>query len=523
MSSLTKRQVIVTFGGVLLAIFLGALDQTIVATALPDIVADLGGFTHYTLITTAYLISSTVFIPITGRLTDMFGRKWFYTYGIVIFIIGSLLSGLSQTFLQIVLFRAFQGIGAGVMIANAFAVIGDLFPPSERGKYQGFVSAVFGVASVIGPALGGFLTDAISWHWIFYINVPIGIGVIVLFIFYFPHHRPDSAPHKIDYVGAMLLVLTTVSLMLALTWGGTEYPWISPQIIVMIVFSLIIGIIFYIVEVRSAEPMLPLNYFTDRTISISMAVTFFTGFGMFGVVIFIPLYFQGVQGLSATASGSFLTPMMLGVVAGSVTSGQMLSRMGGHYKIQSIIGIAIMTVGLALLSTITSQTSYLTAVIYIILIGLGLGVTFPLYTVVVQNTVPYKVMGVVIASVPFSRFIGGTFGLAILGSLMSTHFATRFLASLPPEVKNLLPAARLSALTHNPQALVSVQAQGNLKQALAQFGQNGADMYNQIIEALRQSLMSALTEIFLVCLGIAVVAFIINIYIKEIPLRKQHE
>jgi EmrB/QacA subfamily drug resistance transporter len=522
LSSLPRKQVIITFGGVLMAIFLGALDQTIVATAMPDIIADLGGFTHYTLITTAYLISSTVLIPITGRLTDMFGRKWFYTVGIAIFVLGSLLSGLSSSLTHLTVFRAFQGIGAGVMIANAFAVIGDLFPPSERGKYQGYVSAIFGLASIIGPTLGGFLTDTFSWHWIFYINVPIGIGVIILFIFFFPHLRPEASSHRVDYLGATLLMLTTVPLLLALTWGGVEYPWLSPETIGILSFSLVMGIVFYIVELRNQEPILPLRFFRDRIVSTSLAVTFFTGFGMFGGIIFIPLYFQGVLGLSATASGSFLTPMMLGVVTGSITSGQLLSRVGGHYKIQGIVGIAVMAAGLALLSTLTTQTSYTIAVTYIVLTGLGLGVTFPLYTVIVQNAVPHKVMGVVISSVPFSRFMGGAFGLAILGSLLSNRFAAEFISRLPPAVKTLLPADRLASLAHNPQALVSVQAQQELKNALTQFGPQADQLFNQIIGALRQSLMSALTEVFLIGLAATIVAFIIHLFIKEIPLRRQH-
>jgi multidrug resistance protein len=491
MGSLPRRQVVITFTGVLLAIFLSAMDQTIVATALPAIVAELGGFTHYTLITTAYLVSSTVLIPITGRLTDLFGRKWFYTAGIAIFILGSLLCGLSQTLTQLVIFRAFQGIGAGVMIANAFAVIGDLFPPVERGKYQGYVSAIFGLASVIGPSLGGFLTDTISWHWIFYINVPIGIGVVILFVFFFPNLRPVAREHRIDYLGIALLVLTTVPLMLALTWGGVQYPWLSPEIIGMIVFSLVMGVIFYRLEVRNPEPILPLRFFTDRIIS--------------------------------TASGSFLTPMMLGVVAGSVTSGQLLSRAGGHYKIQGIVGIAIMAAGMGLLSTLTTQTSFATAVGYIVLTGLGLGVTFPLYTVAIQNAVSHRFMGVVISSVPFSRFIGGTFGLAILGSLMSNRFAAQFLGRLSPAVKGLITQDKLLSLAHNPQALVSAQAQQELKNALAQLGPQADQVYNQIIEALRQSLMSALTEVFIIGLAATVVALIIHLFIKEIPLRRQHE
>jgi EmrB/QacA subfamily drug resistance transporter len=523
LGDLPRQQVIVTFIGVLFAVFLGALDQTIVATAMPDIVTDLGGFSHYTFITTAYLITSTVFIPVTGRLVDVFGRKWFYTAGIAIFVLGSLLSGLSHTLTELIIYRAFQGIGAGIMIANAFVVIGDLFPPAQRGRYQSYISVIFGLASVIGPLLGGYITDTISWNWIFFINVPLGIIVIILFVFYFPSLRPAAATERVDYPGIVLLMLTTVPLMLALSWAEVEYPWFSPEIIGMLVFSLIMALAFYIVERRNPEPVLPLRFFTDRTVSVSMAVSLFTGFAMFGAIIFIPLYFQGVLGLSATSSGSFLTPMMLGVVAGSLTAGQLLSRGGGHYKVLGIVGLAVMSVGMALLFTLTTNTSYAIAVLYIVVAGLGLGVTFPLYPVIVQNVVPYKSMGVVVSSIPFNRFLGGAFGLAILGSILTTRFAADFLNRIPEAVKQVVPPDRLSALAHNPQALISLQAQNDLKAALAPLGSEAGPLFNQILQSLRQSLTSALTEIFIISFAMTVVAFLIHLLIKEIPLRRQHD
>lgn len=523
MSELPRRQVIVTFIGVLFAVFLGALDQTIVATAMPVIITDLGGFSHYTFVTTAYLITSTAFIPITGRLIDLFGRKWFYIVGIGIFVLGSLLSGLSHTLTELIFFRAFQGIGAGIMIASAFAVVGDLFSPIERGKYQSYISVIFGLASIVGPLLGGFITDAVSWNWIFFINVPLGIIVIILFILYFPNLRPAAGTRYVDYPGIALLILTTVPLMLALSWGDVEYPWVSPEIIGMLVFSLVMAFLFYIVERRNPEPILPLRFFTDRVISVSMAVSFFTGFAMFGAIIFIPLYFQGVLGLSATSSGGFLTPMMLGVVAGSLTAGQLLSRSGGHYRVLGIVGLAVMTAGMALLSTITTQTSYTVAILYMVVAGIGLGVTFPLYPVVVQNVVPYKYMGVVVSSIPFNRFLGGAFGLAILGSILSTRFAADFLNGLPGAVKQVVPPDMLSALAHNPQALISPQAQDTLKAALAPLGSQAGPLFNQILESLRHSLMSALTELFIISLAMTVIAFFIHFLIKEIPLRMQHD
>jgi len=319
--SLPRQQVIITFAGVLLAMFLSSLDQTVVGTAMPRIISDLGGFSHYTWITTAYIITSAVTIPITGKLTDMYGRKFFYLGGLCLFILASVLCGLSNTMTQIVAFRGIQGIGAGVMMANAFTVIGDIFPPAERGKYQGFMSAVFGLSSIVGPTLGGYITDTISWHWVFFINVPLGVIVILLFIFFFPNFRPDNLKHSIDYPGLVLLILTVVPTMLALSWGGVEYPWSSIQIISMFTLSAIALVLFIFVERRSKEPILPLSLFQNRIVAVSELVIFFTAFGMFGGIVFIPLFFQGVLGATATLSGSFLTPMMLGNVVGSFISG----------------------------------------------------------------------------------------------------------------------------------------------------------------------------------------------------------
>jgi EmrB/QacA subfamily drug resistance transporter len=520
--SLPRRQIIITLIGVMLAMFLSSLDQTIVGTAMPRIITDLGGFAHYTWVTTAYIIASTITIPITGKLTDMYGRKWFYIAGLAVFITGSLLCGLSQTMTQIIIFRGLQGMGAGIMMANAFIVIGDLFTPAERGKYQGLMTGVFGISSIIGPTLGGFITDNLSWHWVFFVNVPLGIIIIGLFIFFFPNFRPSNAKPKIDYPGIVTLVLAVVPTMLALTWAGVEYPWGSVPIISMFVFSAAMTALFIVIEGRSEEPIIPLWIFKNRIVGISTIVIFITGIGMFGGIIFVPLFFQGVLGLSATASGSFLTPMMLGVVAGALVSGQVLSRAGGHYRLQGMFGLAAMALGMGLLSTMTVETSYARAVFYIVVTGLGLGITMPLYTIAVQNAVPYAIMGVATSSTAFFRSIGGALGLAIFGSVMNNRFASELVNGISPEAKEIISPEPLDSLAHNPQALLSPEAAEQLWSFFEPFGQQGAALFEHVFEVLKLALSSAITQVFFIGLIVVAIAWVVNLFIKEIPLRKTH-
>jgi EmrB/QacA subfamily drug resistance transporter len=522
LSSLPRRQVVITFIGVMLAMFLASLDQTVVGTAMPRIVADLQGFSHYTWITSVYIITSAVTIPITGKFIDMYGRKMFYVIGLSIFITASLLSGLSNSMTLLITFRGLQGIGGGIMMANAFTVIADIFPPAERGKYQGYISGVFGISSIIGPSLGGFLTDSLSWHWVFFINIPLGLVVIILFIKFFPNIKPGIMKHHIDYAGLATLILTIIPLMLALTWGGVEYAWSSATIIGIFAFSAIMLVAFIIIETRAQEPIIPLSLFRNRIVTVSIIVTFFTGIGMFGTIIFIPLFFQGVLGATATTSGTFLMPMMLGVVCGSFVSGQLLSRTGGHYRIQGAIGLAVMSTGMGLLSRITPETSYGTAVASIVVTGIGLGSTLPLYMIAIQNAVPYEILGVATSSSAFFRSIGGSVGLSIFGSIMNNRFATEFLTRLPDTIKSLFTPAQLESLVHNPQALVSPESQAQLQAMLSQAGPQGPTYFEQLLQTLRESLSSALSFVFFIGLFIVVMGFIVNFFIKEIPLRKHH-
>jgi EmrB/QacA subfamily drug resistance transporter len=522
LSSLPRREVVITTIAVMLAMALASLDQTVVGTAMPRIITDLGGFEHYIWITTVYVITSTIAMPITGKLTDMYGRKWFYIAGLAIFIVGSLLCGLSQSMTQIIAARGFQGIGGGMMMAIAMIVIGDLFPPAERGKYQGLMVGANGLATVIGPTLGGFITDHFTWHWVFYLNVPLGALIIVLFVFFFPHLRPASVKHKIDYPGMMTLVLAVVPTMLALTWGGVQYPWLSARIIGMFVFSALMAVLFVIIESRSKEPIIPMRIFKHRIVSVSTIIMFITGFGMFGSIVFIPLYFQGVLGKSATSSGTFLTPLMLGLVAGAIISGQILSRAGGHYKIQGAFGLAIMALGSFLLSRMSVETSNATAIMNIVITGIGLGIALPLYVIIVQNAVPYNIMGVATSSTAFFRSIGGAFGLAILGSVMNNRFAADFMNGLPSTAKEVIPPEVLKGITHNPQALFSTGASDQLKSIFEQMGPGGAQLFQQVFQTLKLALSSAIAEVFFIALIVLAIAWVANLFIKEIPLRKHH-
>ncbi len=512
---LPKRQIILTMVGVLLALFLSALDQTIVATAMPRIIADLGGFDRFTWVTTAYLVASTTAVPIVGRLTDIHGRKIFYVAGIIVFLIGSVLAGMSQTMNQLIAFRAVQGLGGGVIMVNSFTAIADLFPPETRGKYQGFVGVVFGMSSVIGPTLGGFITDNLSWNWVFLVNIPIGVPVLILIALLFPSIRPEVENRKHDYPGMVTLILAVVPVLLALSWGGVQYGWVSPQIVGLLVFGLVMTAVFITIENRSDSPIMPLEIYRNRMVSVSLVIVFLTGFGMFGGIIFIPLFFQGVLGASATSSGSFLTPMMLGIVVGATVSGQLLSRTGLRYRVFGMAGLALMAVGMYLVSTMNETTSFTRAVGYIVVMGAGLGTTFPTFTLSVQNTVPFRLMGAATSALQFYRSIGGMLGLALLGAVMTSRFAANFERSLPNEVRNALPADRIESIKENPQALVDPSALTGLQ---AQFAADGGQTAEQFLTALKSSLAGAIGDVFTVSLLLIVTALVVSVFLR--PTRR---
>jgi EmrB/QacA subfamily drug resistance transporter len=514
--TLPKRQIYGTLAGVMLAMLLGALDQTIVGTAMPRIVADLGGFSLYTWATSIYMITSAVAVPIVGKLSDMYGRKMLYIIGIAIFTTASLCCGLSQSMMQLIIFRGIQGIGGGTLMTNAFTAIADLFPPDKRAKYQGLLTATFSFASVIGPTTGGFLTDQVSWHWVFFINVPIGAAVIVVFIKFFPGFQRDNIKHKVDFMGLAALILMVVPAMLALSWGGNTYTWGSPVIIGLLVFAAVMLGVFLFFESRAEEPIVPLSLFKNRIVAISNLASFMMGMGMFGSIIFVPLYLQGVLGASATASGNMQIPQSMCVMVSSIIAGNLMSRRVGKYKIQGIFSLLLISLGLLLLSRLTTGSHYWNVILAICVIGVGMGTSMPVFTISIQNEVPYKILGVATSTSNFIRSFGGSVGLAVLGAIMNNRFFPAFFSHLPENVKNVVSMDELIVLARNPNALVSEAAQLKLQQMFSQPGMD-AGLYAQVMHILKEALNSAITRAFFVGLVVVLVGAVAAFFLKDKP------
>jgi len=516
---LTHRQVRLTLVGVMFAMFLASLDQTIVATAIPRIMADLDGFDRVTWVSSAYIVASTSVVLITGAVSDVYGRKWLFVGGISIFLIGSVLAASSQSMNALIIFRGIQGLGGGMIMALSFVTIGDLFPPAERAKYQGIIAAMFGISSVLGPTLGGVITDQFSWEWIFLVNIPLGIPIILLFIRLFPNSKKGGPKRKIDAGGAVLIVMAIVPALLGLSWGGNQYEWSHPLVLGSLTFGAFMVVIFALYETRVADPILPLAVFKNRVVGIALFVILLTGFAMFGGIFFVPLLFQGVLGASPTASGSFLTPMMLGIVFGAAISGQVLSRTGGHYRVQGIFGLSIMGLGTFMLSRVSAETTHSYALISAVVMGFGLGTSFPLYTIAIQNGVPQQFLGIATSSAQFFRSVGGAIGLAVFGSYMVRRFKDGMTQNLPSEASEYVPPQLLDQITGNPNALLSPEASDNLTNAFAASGESGALIGAQVVGSIRESLAGAVGDVFLLCFIFVLLAVVATAFIREVPLR----
>ena len=512
---LPRRQIVLTMIGVMSAFFLSMVSQTVVATAMPRIVADLGEFDRYTWVAAAYLIASTVAIPIAGRLTDIYGRKGFLVLGLVIFIVGSMAAGFSQSMNQLIVSRAFQGIGGGILMAMSLRSIPDLFPPRQRGKFQGLIALVFGVASVVGPVTGGVITDQLSWNWVFLINLPAGIPVLLLIMRTFPNIRTEAGDRKLDYPGTMALVLSVVPVMLALSWAGVQYDWASPQVMGLLGFGLAMAALFLVVESRSESPIMPLEIYGIRMVSVSAVVAFVTGFTLYGSIIFLPLFFQAVLGASATGSGGFLTPMLLGIVVGSIVAGRRLSGSGEQYRRQGLACTGCMAAGMVLLSRMDESTSFAAAVGYIVIMGLGFGGTLSTFAVAVQNAVPARVMGAATSALHFFRLIGGTTGLALLGVVLRHRFSWRVEETVSATTRAALPAGRLEAITDNPRALIDPSAIDELRSGFSGAGVDAAALANTLLMDLNSALSAAVGDVFTVSAAVMAAAVGMTLFLKR--------
>jgi EmrB/QacA subfamily drug resistance transporter len=489
------RRILVILVALMLGMFLAALDQTIVSTALPTIAGDLHGLNHLSWVVTAYLIASTISLPLWGKFGDLFGRKNFFQISIVIFLVGSMLSGLSHDMIQLIAYRSVQGIGAGGLMVGSQAIMGDVIPPRQRGRYMGYFGAVFGLSSILGPLAGGLLTQHVSWRWIFYINVPIGI-VALITIALVLHVPTNKVAHKIDWWGTAFLSAGVVGLILLTTWGGATYAWGSSTIIDLGIGSVVMLVAFCFVELKATEPIIPLSLFRNRTFSAASTVGFVIGFTMFGAIIYLPLYLQVVHGASPTKSGLELLPLVIGMLFTFIISGRLVSRTG-RYKIFPIVGSVVLAVGLELLTRIGPLTSFGELAIDMVVVGLGIGLVMQVLVVAVQNAVPYSQLGTATATATFFRTIGGAFGVAVLGAVFNNRLLSLLTSTLPAnELHKLIQGG---SIITNPQRIAHLPAAEQL----------------QVIQAFSH----ALQTVFIVAVPFAVAAFAISWLMKEIPLR----
>jgi len=514
---------------VLLGLFLGALDQTIVGPALPTIVTRLAGNDIYVWAVTIYLLTSTISVPFWGKLSDLYGRKPMFMIGIVIFLVGSALSGLSQNMTELIAFRGFQGIGAGSLFPIALATIGDLFTPAERGKYQGLFGAVFGIAFIIGPLVGGFLTEQIAWNWIFYVNIPIGLVSLYFIWRLLPTVKTKAATRNFDILGGVIFTIATAFLLVGLTEKGQTdpsthslYNWTDPVVGGFILIAFVGIALFVWAESRAKEPIVPLNLFRNRTYAASMVATFFAAFAFFGAIIFLPRWFQIVQGYSPTNSGLAALPLMVGLIASSIASGLIVARTG-RYKWLTVGAILLMGVSTALMTQLRADTPVPIVWLWMFIAGIGVGPTFAVFTLIVQNAVPFNMLGVATSNLTFFRQIGGTVALAIVGTIFASSFQSEIgpqmtAAGVPDAVVNgFTQAMHSGALDFN-----QLTGTGNLGQSIAAAQPALAPVVPQIVAGIHQAFSLGVASTFIIGVGASILAALAAAAMQELKLRRSN-
>ncbi|KPU27858.1 hypothetical protein TR13x_00415 [Caloranaerobacter sp. TR13] len=509
----------IALAAVMVTMFFSSLDQTIISSAMPTIIADLRGFDIYAWVFTAYMMTSAITVPIYGKLSDIYGRKPFYVFGLSVFMIGSALSGQAHTMMQLIFARGLQGLGGGAMMSMPRATIGDIFNPKERGKWMGLIMSVFGLASIIGPYLGGWITDNFNWRWVFYINLPVALISIIAVSYALPNVRTKEK-HSIDWLGSAFMILALIPILLAFTWAGSKYQWTSKQIISLFAIGIMFMICFILIEKKAKEPLLSPSLFKNSIFTSTVLMGLLVSMSLFGTVMFLPLFVQGVVGLSASNSGALLTPMMLSFIAGSIVGGIIISKTG-RYKLQAILGSIIVIIAVFLLSKMDVNTTWITVIRNMIILGLGLGTVMPLVNVVIQNAFPYKMLGVVNSTQQFVNSLGGIVIAPIYGTILANAFAKELPRNLPAKLlkaMNSMPKSVSSAIS-NPQALITAHAQEQIKTMFSAFGNAGLKLYNQFIHAVKLSLSTGITKLYSFGVVFAVLTLLAAFCLKEIPLK----